>query len=272
MRLPCRSALLCLALALLGGCATLPPGTQRSPRDPWERMNRATYKFNDALDKAVLRPVTRGYVRALPQVVRTGVSNLFDNLGTPITMVNDLLQGQLRGFANDTGRLILNTTVGLGGLLDPATKVGLDKNDRDFGQTLGKWGLHSGPYLVIPVLGPSDVRDAAGRAGDEFADPRHYLRNTWLRWGLRGLGAVDTRARLLPLDSTLDGAYDPYGFVRNAYLQHRDFKVSGGQKAETSEEDRLYQEAEQQQDAPASTAQPATPPAGATPPAQPPPR
>jgi len=272
---PIRPVLLCLALALLAGCATLPSGTQRTPRDPWERMNRATYKFNDAIDKAVLHPVARGYVRVVPQVLRTGVSNFFDNLGTPITMVNDLLQGQLRSFANDTGRLLLNTTLGLGGLLDPATQAGLDKNDRDLGQTLGKWGLHTGPYLVIPLLGPSDVRDAVGRVGDEFADPRHYVNSVWVRWGLRGLGAVDTRARLLPLDSTLEGAYDPYGFVRNAYLQHRDFKVSGGQAApaETSEEDRLYQEAEQQQDAPASTAQPATPPAGTSPPpAQPPPR
>jgi len=260
MAVAIRSAFLCLGLVLLGGCATLPPGTQRTPRDPWERMNRATYRFNSALDKAVLRPVTRGYVRVVPQVVRTGVANFFDNLSTPITMVNDLLQGQLKGFANDTGRLLLNTTLGFGGLMDPATQAGLDKNDRDFGQTLGKWGVKSGPYLVIPVLGPSDVRDTVGRAGDEFADPRHYLSNVWLRWGLRGLGAIDTRARLLPLDNTLDSAYDPYGFVRNAYLQHRDFKVNGGQSNEDQTEQRLYQEAEQQDEAPAATPQPATPP------------
>ena len=258
-----RSALLCLALMLLGGCATLPPGTQRSPRDPWERMNRATYRFNDALDKGVLRPVARGYVRAVPQVARTGVSHFFDNLGTPVTMLNDLLQGQLRPFVSDTGRLLLNTTLGIGGLFDPATAAGLAKNDRDFGQTLGKWGVKSGPYLVLPFLGPCDVRDTAGKMVDTLSTPRTYIRNTYWDYGTYLLEKVDARSRLLGTDQALDSAYDPYAFMRNAYLQYRDFKVSGG-SAESEEERReklLEQEAEDESAAPEAQAPAGTPPA-----------
>ena len=156
-----RLSLLALGLLLLLGCATLPPG-KRDPRDPWERMNRATYRFNDTFDRAIFQPVARGYREVTPHFVQTGVSNFFDNLEYPIVMVNDLLQGQIGPFFSDTGRLLLNTTVGIGGLMDPATRVGLEKNDREFGQTFGKWGIGTGPYFVIPFLGPSDVRDSVG--------------------------------------------------------------------------------------------------------------
>ena len=122
---------------------------------------------------------------------RTGVSNFFDNLEYPIVMVNDLLQGQFMPFLSDTGRLLLNTTVGIGGLMDPATAAGLEKNDRDFGQTLGKWGARTGPYLVIPFLGPSDLRDAVGRVGDEYCNPRHYIRNSYVDYGLWLVRAIE---------------------------------------------------------------------------------
>ncbi len=262
---PIRTALLTACLSLLGACASLPKDSQRSPRDPWERMNRGTYKFNDALDRGIVKPVAKGYAKVTPQPVRTGVTNFFDNIETPITIANDLLQWQVRAFFNDTARLVLNTTLGIGGLLDPATRAGLDKNDRDFGQTLGMWGVKSGPYVVLPVLGPSDVRDAVGRAADDFANPRHYVHNSWVAWGMWGVRGIDSRSRLLYADNILQGAYDPYAFVRNAYLQHRDFKVSGGQPSqdENQQEQQLLDEADQAEKdnaaAPAATA-PAAPP------------
>ncbi|MBS0578034.1 MAG: VacJ family lipoprotein [Proteobacteria bacterium] len=266
----------CLA-AFLGGCASLPKDAQRSARDPWERMNRATYKFNDALDRGIVKPVAKGYVKVTPQPVRTGVTNFFDNLETPISMVNDLLQWQIRDFFNDTARLVLNTTLGIGGLLDPATRAGLDKNDRDFGQTLGKWGLKSGPYVVLPVLGPSDVRDAAGRLADNYSTPRAYISDPWVQWGLWAARGIDTRSRLLYTDQIVQSSYDPYAFVRNAYLQHRDFKVSGGGAGagENQQEQQLLDEADQLEKENAAGAQP--PPAPApkpdeTPASTPPPK
>jgi phospholipid-binding lipoprotein MlaA len=255
-----RLSLFSLGLLLLLGCAALPPG-KRNARDPWQRMNRATYRFNDAFDRAIAKPVARGYRKVTPHFVQTGVSNFLDNLEYPVVMVNDLLQGQFRPFLSDTGRLLLNTTLGIGGLLDPATTAGLDKNDRDFGQTLGKWGAKTGPYLVIPFLGPSDVRDAIGRVGDEFSNPRHYIRNTWVDYGLAGLRAIDTRAHLLDFESALESAYDPYAFVRNVYLQHRDFKVNGGQSTGEEEQERkMLEEAGEDQQTPQSSPPPQTPP------------
>ncbi|HEY8053979.1 MAG TPA: VacJ family lipoprotein [Steroidobacteraceae bacterium] len=257
-----RLSLVSLCLALLAGCAAA-PGVKSDPRDPWERMNRTTYRFNDALDRTIAKPVARGYRRVTPHFVQTGVGNFLDNLGSPVVMVNDLLQGEFRAFASDTGRLLMNTTLGIGGLLDPATAAGLDKNDRDFGQTLGKWGVRTGPYLVIPFLGPSDIRDAVGRVGDVYSDPRHYIRSNWLSWGLWGVGAVNTRARLLDADATIAGAYDPYAFIRTAYLQHREYKVHGGQSTgEEDQEQKMLEEAGEDQGTQAAPApaQPATPP------------
>ena len=120
--------------------------------------------------------------------------------------------------------MVANTTIGIGGLFDPATPMGLERNDGDFGQTFGKWGIKSGPYLVLPLFGPSDVRDGVGLGLEYFTDPRYFVRNSYVTWPLWALGLVRTRAELLSLDSTIDSAYDPYAFVRNAYLQHRDFR------------------------------------------------
>jgi phospholipid-binding lipoprotein MlaA len=262
MRTITRTSLLCLCLLIFGGCAALPPGTTRSPRDPWERMNRTTYKVNTALDHAVLRPVARGYHKVVPQFAQTGVSNFITNLAYPKVIINDLLQGQMRAFGNDTGRLILNTTFGIGGLLDFATFAGLDKNDRDFGQTFGKWGIKSGPYLVLPFLGPSDVRDALGKIPEYFADPRYFIRNPWVEWPLWGLGVINARVDLLSLDPSVDSAYDPYALVRNVFLQHRDFKVYGDTVSpqQDEQEQKLYDEASQDADAPKAAPPPATPP------------
>jgi phospholipid-binding lipoprotein MlaA len=242
-----RLSLLSLCLLVLCGCATL-PSDKRDPRDPWERMNRATYTFNDKFDRAIARPLARGY-RKTPAAVQRGVHNFFTNLDYPIVMVNDLLQGQFTPLATDTARLLVNTTIGIGGLFDPATAMGLEKNDRDLGQTLGKWGAKKGPYLVIPFLGPSDVRDAFGRVGDSFSTPRAYMNRYW-DYGLWALEAVDLRASLLDATAALDRTYDPYAFMRNAYLQHRDFKVNGGaSQSEEEQEQRLMEEAGQDEPA-----------------------
>jgi phospholipid-binding lipoprotein MlaA len=255
-------SLLALCLLLLAGCATLPPG-KREARDPWERMNRATYRFNDKFDRAIARPVARTYQRT-PRFLQTGIRNVFDNVDTTIVMLNDLLQGQLRAFGSDTGRLLLNTTLGIGGLFDPATAVGIAKNDRDFGQTLGKWGVKSGPYLVLPFLGPCDTRDTAGRVVDTFSTPRSYIHNPYWEYGTYLVEKVDARARLLGTDQALDSAYDPYAFMRNAYLQYRDFKVRGGSaEGEEERQERQLEEEAGEDEAPAPAAQP---PAGAPPP------
>jgi len=216
----------------LGACVTLPPNTARSPQDPWESWNRGVYRVNDALDRAVAKPLAQKYVRYVPQPVRTGVTNFFSNLETPTVMVNDALQGKFRAAGNDLGRFALNTTIGIGGILDPATSAGLAKNNEDFGQTLGKWGVHPGPFIEVPILGPSDLRDAPARVVDSYLNPRQYIKNNWIKYGLYVPDLLDRRAALLPLDDTLKHAYDPYAFVRNAYLARRAYLVGDGQVEE----------------------------------------
>jgi phospholipid-binding lipoprotein MlaA len=273
MRTTTRATLLTLLLLLLCGCATLPPG-KADPRDPWERMNRTTYKFNDKFDRAILRPLARTYVKVTPRFLLTGIRNFFDNVDYPVVMVNDLLQGQFRAFGSDTERFLLNTIFGLGGLFDPATHSGLEKNDRDLGQTFGKWGIKKGPYLVLPFFGPSDVRDAVGRGGDAFLTPRQYIRNRYWYYGLYAVFEVDVRSRLLSTTDLLDRAYDPYAFLRNAYLQRRDFKVNGGEsRHEDEDEQKLLDQAVEDQDAPAAAPQSPSPsaPPSSSPPQTPPP-
>jgi phospholipid-binding lipoprotein MlaA len=224
-----RIALAVLIIASVSGCVTLPPDHKKVPQDPWESWNRGVYKFNDKLDRAVAKPVATAYVKHVPQPMRTGVSNFFDNLRTPGVMVNDALQGKLLAAGNDLGRFLLNTTLGVGGLLDPATAAGLNKNNEDFGQTLGKWGVHPGPFVELPLVGPSDLRDAPARVVDAYLVPTTYWpKNDWVKYGLYVPYFVDVRASLLPLDETLKNTFDPYAFVRDAYLQRRAYLVSDG--------------------------------------------
>jgi phospholipid-binding lipoprotein MlaA len=227
LRLP----LLALLAAASTACVTLPPNAPRSPQDPWESWNRGVYKFNDKFDRAIAKPVARTYVRIVPQPVRTGISNVISNLETPTVMVNDALQGKFLAAGNDLGRFLLNSTLGVGGVLDPATRVGLDRNDDDFGRTLGVWGVHAGPFVELPILGPSDVRDAPARLVDAYTNPRQYINNTPVKYGLWLLDFIDTRVKLLPLDDTLKGVYDPYAVIRDAYLQRRAYRISGGKSA-----------------------------------------
>ncbi len=160
--------------------------------------------------------------------METGVSNFFSNLGQPTVILNDLLQAKFKPALSDTGRFLLNTTVGIGGLFDPASKAGLDRNDEDFGQTLGKWGMPSGPYLMVPFFGPSTVRDGFGSGVDVFSDPVHYVERDAWRYSLQGMNLIDARARRLSLEDTLNQTYDKYGFIRNAYLQQREYQVTDG--------------------------------------------
>lgn len=235
-----RIATLSLFVLALVGCATVPP-SERNPRDPWQRMNRGIYKFNDVFDRAIAQPVARGYVRALPQPVRNGLDNFWNNVTYPDVIVNALLQGQLEPFARDTGRFVVNTTVGIGGIFDPATHFGLAYEDRDFGQTFGKWGIPSGPFLVLPFLGPSDVRDGLGRLPDAYAEPWAYIQNPYWDYGTLLLYEVRNRADILPLTDMANKTYDPYAFERNAYLQHRDFMVQGPQAEKNNAEEELKQ-------------------------------
>jgi phospholipid-binding lipoprotein MlaA len=220
---------------LLTGCATLPPDTERDPRDPLERFNRSMFAVNDTLDRSIARPVARGYVRVIPQPVRTGVGNFFNNLAYPSTVVNSLLQGKVGQFANDLGRLVVNTTIGIGGLFDPATQMGLATNNEDLGQTLGKWGVPPGPFLMRPVLGPSTFRDTFGDVADFWMDPKQIVESTGVKIGLYVQEIVHRRSELLAADAVQDNAYDPYSFVRSAWLQRREYLVSDGAVAEDVE-------------------------------------
>jgi len=226
---------LALFALLLAGCATIPSG-KPDPRDPWEGFNRASYKFNDALDRAIAKPVAKGYKKVTPRVVRTGVSNFISNLGTITTVVNDVLQGKMKQAGHDSGRFLLNSTIGLAGLFDPASAAGLERNDEDFGQTLGKWGVRSGPYLMLPILGPSTVRDTVARIPDQFTYPVNYLEDDSTRYIIRGVDFLDLRAGLLDLEPQLEKSYDKYAFIRNAWLQRREFQVKDGDVGDVSSE------------------------------------
>jgi len=222
-----------VALVLaLGGCATLPSG-KPDPNDRFERVNRSVYSFNRAIDHAVLRPVARAYVKITPGPVRRSVSNFLTNLDYPVTIVNDILQGKIHDGLSDVGRFGVNTIVGIGGLFDPASHWGLEKHDEDFGLTLAKWGVKSGPYLMLPILGPSTVRDAPGRLADRFLTPTTYVNNTGVQVGYFVVKGVNARAGVLAMDPMIDSAYDPYAFVRSAWLQRREYQIHGGKAPET---------------------------------------
>jgi phospholipid-binding lipoprotein MlaA len=221
------NAILALTCSGVLGCASLPEGSKRDPRDHLERFNRSMYKFNTALDHAVFRPLARGYVKVTPRPARTGVSNFFSNLGYTKTIGNDIFQGHPVDFGSDIARLVVNTTVGIGGIFDPASRFGLEKHDRDFGQTLGKWGLPTGTYLMLPILGPSDVRDAVGLVPDRFMSVEGQIKDPVLQAGLTVADRINARANMLSFDKTIDSAYDPYAFVRSVWFQRRAYKVHG---------------------------------------------
>ncbi|MCY1265297.1 putative phospholipid-binding lipoprotein MlaA [compost metagenome] len=207
--------------------AVLPVTANAAEEDPWEGFNRAMFRFNDTLDTYALKPVAQGYQAVTPQFLEDGIHNVFSNIGDVGNLVNDLFQAKFHNAGVDTSRLVFNTTFGLLGFFDVATHMGLQRNDEDFGQTLGYWGVDSGPYLVIPFLGPSTVRDAGGKIPDAFLEPYPYIDHVPTRNVTRAVDVVDTRASLLSAEKLITG--DKYIFIRNAYLQNREFKVKDGE-------------------------------------------
>ena len=223
------------AVVALGGCATT--NGEKGP-DPWENLNRKTFAFNDALDRAVLKPVATGYEKVVPGFAREGVNNFFDNLDDVGTSINNLLQGKPGQGLSDAGRFLINTTLGIFGLWDVATPMGLEKHNEDFGQTLGVWGVQSGPYLVLPLLGPSSARDAPARIVDPSWYYSNYVDPESLYWGLWGLDKVRTRANLLKAESLVsEAALDKYSFIRDAWLQRRRNQVYDGHPPRAKEEE-----------------------------------
>jgi phospholipid-binding lipoprotein MlaA len=221
-----RLGVMAVAIAALAGCSTV---RSPDPRDPWEGLNRATFEFNEGFDNVLMKPLAEGYRFVLPSPARTAVTNFFSNLNDPWVALNQLMQGKVERAIDDLGRFVWNSTFGLLGLIDVASDMGLPKHTEDFGQTMAVWGVDFGPYFVLPILGPSSVRDATGTVVGGFA----YLpwqipkwadfdhRVTW-QWSLTGLDLVQTRASLLDATDLLEqAALDRYAFLRNAYFQRR---------------------------------------------------
>lgn len=243
-------ALLCTLL--ITGCATVSGPTD--PRDPLESYNRAAFGFNDGVDRYLVKPVSQGYDAITPDPVQKGVHNFFSNLDDVIVMFNDLLQLKLIQFASDTGRFLVNSTLGVGGLIDWASDIGMPKHNEDFGQTLGYWGVPEGPYFVIPFWGPSTVRDASGLLVDtaQFDPVWQQLENgyplerrkTSDSWNLTIAKTIDFRASLLQTEGILDeAALDRYTFIRELYLQRRLNLVHDGNPPEEPvefDEDELF--------------------------------
>jgi phospholipid-binding lipoprotein MlaA len=221
-------ALLVLAVAL-GGCATVPGASAPSPEDPWEGFNRKVYAFNDGVDEAVMKPVATAYKKVVPQLVRTGVSNVLGNIGDVWSAANHLLQGKVHTGLDMGMRVLTNTFFGLGGLLDPATEMGLVRRSEDFGQTLGRWGVGPGPYLVIPFIGPSTLRDGAALVVDRQAAPSRLAKSDNAGYAVTAIELVDLRTSLLDTTQLLDAvALDRYSFVRQAYLARRQELIYDG--------------------------------------------
>jgi phospholipid-binding lipoprotein MlaA len=223
-----------VAAAVAGlGCASTNP-------DPWEGMNRPVFGFNEGVDRWALEPVARGWDWLLPEFAETGLRNFFDNLGMPIVFVNDVLQVKPLAAGQDVARFGVNTTVGVVGLFDVASRIGLPENDEDFGQTLGRWGVPPGPYWVLPLLGPSSPRDAVGRVGD-YAASLLWLLPFWARASINGVDTVNTRAHYLEeVAANRAEAIDYYVFVRDAWVKNRRSRVEDSTEASAEEQEDLY--------------------------------
>lgn len=218
----------CVGLAVLISVIASQPARAQSAIDPLEPLNRSIYIFNDALDQALIKPAAQTYARHMPELIQVSLRNFFSNLTEPWTGVNSLLQGKPRQAASDFGRFFLNFALTFG-LNDIASELGLARSNEDFGQTLGVWGVESGPYLVLPILGPSSVRDGIGRVTDILTDPSRKIKGYGDFYALTAVRIVDVRVSLLPADRMLESvALDRYTFIRNAYLQRRQSLVHDG--------------------------------------------
>lgn len=220
-----RGALVIAVAALTSGCAS----TSQNPDDPFEPYNRAMFGFNEAVDKVAIKPLAEGYDAVTPLPVRSGVGNFFGNVGDIWIAINSLLQGKLGDAANDAGRVVINTTVGILGVFDVATELGLEKHDEDFGQTLGVWGVGEGAYFVVPFFGPRTLRDTVVLPIDLAGDDVWAIKDVATRNILTGVRLIHGRAALLGVDKTLEeGTLDKYAYARDFYLQQRRYKVFDG--------------------------------------------
>ncbi len=228
---------------------TLPPGVQMPlSYDPWEKFNRRMHAFNNAVDRTIARPLALGYVKVVPRPVRLGVSNFFNNLGEPATTLNSLLQGKPKQAGQSLGRFLLNTTVGLGGVFDPATRARLPRRNEDFGQTLGVWGWRRSRYLELPLFGPRTVRDTFGLVGDAPLSPLRHMEDDKTRFFLQGLQLVDVRTQLLSIDALREGAVDEYALFRDSWLQRRNYQI--GQDRKSDDDDKLPDYLREEEDNP----------------------
>ena len=252
------AALALAAVAILSGCAT-----GSNPKDPYEKFNRSMFAFNDAVDEAALKPAATAYKTVLPLFVQTGVNNFFGNLSDVWTAANNLMQGKGSDGMSDVSRVVMNSTFGVVGLFDIASELGLKKHNEDFGQTLGYWGMPSGPYLMLPLLGPSTVRDTAGLPLDIAADPWMYVSPTGPRVAGTVTRVVDQRAVLLDASNLLEeAALDRYEFIRDGFLQRRQNRVFDGESSRkelkaANEADRGIKAASADQAVPTTAAAPA---------------
>ncbi|VAX10258.1 Outer-membrane-phospholipid-binding lipoprotein MlaA [hydrothermal vent metagenome] len=213
--------LLLASSAMLAGCATT-NSEYDDPRDPLEGYNRFMYEVNDTLDGAIIKPLSQGYKAILPAPIDRGITNVFNNLDDLTSIINNILQFKLDRAISDIGRVLVNSTAGVLGLIDIASDFGMPRHNEDFGQTLGHWGVGPGPYFVLPILGDSTIRDSFGLVADWYVDPLRQIDGSDARWGLVGLRGVDHRADLLSASRVLEeAALDPYEFGRDAYLQKR---------------------------------------------------
>ena len=250
-----RISTLAVALSMagvLGGCAT-----SGNPKDPIEGFNRAMFAFNEGLDTVIIKPVAQGYDAALPAPVKTGVTNFFGNIADVFIAVNNLLQGKVPEAVSDTGRFLVNTTVGILGVFDVATEMGMEKHEEDFGQTFGRWGVGNGAYVVVPFFGPRTARDTVGLILDVKADPVAHYKHVATRNTLLALRVVSDRATMLPADKVIEeAALDKYSYIRDGYLQRRRNLIYDGNAPR--EKDDNGAEAEQIE-RPAVAAEPAAP-------------
>jgi phospholipid-binding lipoprotein MlaA len=225
---PVLMAIMLLQLAILGGCASQQVTLTDPERDPWEAYNRKIHSFNMGLDRAILRPVAKGYDVIMPDAPQRGVRNFFKNLAYPVTFINLILQGKFEDSLTATGRFLMNSSVGLLGFFDVATKVEIPKFDEDFGQTLAVWGWKNSRYLVMPLFGPYTARDFIGRGFYGYFHPISYAVREYNNYIPLVVDLITLRAELLPFQAELDAANDPYVLVRDVWLQNREFKIYDG--------------------------------------------
>jgi phospholipid-binding lipoprotein MlaA len=236
----CRRCLLLAATLALGACAASENST-RTETDPWEPLNRGLYRFNDGIDRFLLRPIAGGYRKITPSFIRHGVSNFSDNLTTPRSAVNNFLQGKPKRGLSDVTRFLFNSTIGIVGLFDIASRGGLEVYNEDFGQTLAVWGVPDGPFVFLPLMGPRTLRDAVALPIDILSDPLIHYDNASVRDKLYILRVIDLRSRLFVAERFLEDSKDKYLTIRESYLQNRRYQIYDG---DPPDEDDFYDDFE----------------------------